>query len=172
MTSRHLLWAGLLVALIVGANLIRPPWQEPSESEAAKQASEAEEDWQTRPWTREELRRLEPEMQEMQVGPSSSFEAQRERARRAWEDRDGYMTTINEPGDMPTRNLWKTADRRDDGTPGIAPLVRTRLEAGQRILVYDGPAAPDGVEMWKVTDGDTFGWISALQLDSVPEGEL
>lgn len=87
-------------------------------------------------------------------------------------DTDGLWTTIHDPGDMPTRNVWKTADRRDDGTPGVTPIVRTRISAGQRVLVYGGPVETQGVEMWELIDGETFGWISEMQLDSVPDGGL
>lgn len=157
------------MVLIVAANLIQPPWQGQSETETAKEINEqvTEGDWETRPWTTEEAQQFEP-----QIETPSPFEREQERARSAWEEGEGYWTRINDPGDMPTRSLWKSADRRDDGTPGIAPWVRKRLSAGQRVLVYDGPVLTKGIEMWKVTDGETFGWISELQLESVPEGQL
>lgn len=109
---------------------------------------------------------------ERHIPPEQSFREERQRAREAWEAGDGFWTTINEPGDMSTRSVWKTAERRDDGTPGIAPVVRTRLSAGHRVLLYGRPVVTKGVEMWKLTDGDTYGWISEMQLDSVPDGPL
>lgn len=101
--------------------------------------------------------------------PGPTFSQQRETALEAWESADGFLTTINHHSEMPDRTVWKTPDRRDDGTPGIAPIARTRVLEGQRVLIINGPSNPDGVNMWKITDGETVGWISELQLDSVPK---
>lgn len=105
------------------------------------------------------------------LSPREQYERELEEARQRWEDREGFVTTVERVRDMPTRTLWKTPDRTNDGTPGVAPIVRARLTGGDTVLVIDGPEPTrvDDVQMWKVTAGRAVGWISGLQLTSTPD---
>lgn len=98
----------------------------------------------------------------------SSYQRRLRQAREAWLSGDGFKTTVSRHPDMTDFSLWKTPDRRNDGAPGIAPLVRARVPGGAELLVLSGPRSPDGVRMYEVTDGRNVGWISELQLDSLP----
>lgn len=77
---------------------------------------------------------------------------------------DGTLATVFGSREILEKNVWKTPDQQDDGSPGVAPIVRARLQRGTTVLVIDQVLPPHNVLMYKITDGTMVGWISENQL--------
>jgi hypothetical protein len=101
------------------------------------------------------------------MSTDSTYEQQLEAAISAWEKKEAFTTTLIRDSDVPEISIWKTVDRMDDGTEGIAPIVRARLKGGDRVMVLGRSEAHP--EQWKVTNGRMVGWVSHTMLEFTPD---
>lgn len=100
---------------------------------------------------------------ERYVDPESPYGKELAAAQEARRARDGFEARLVAGGDSTEVEVWKTKDRKDDGSKGTGWFTRAMLEDDDYVLVIDS-ADVAGQRVWKIVDADMTGWVPAARL--------